>query len=168
LVFGGGHVVLPLLVAEFSSENLISKEVLVAGYGAAQALPGPLFAISSFLGATILFDPSEFFAPILGSAVALVAIFLPSFLLLFGIFPAWSKLKEFVPVQRALYGINAAVVGLLAAVLLDPLTTQMLSRWSDVLLVLLSFLLMQLKGWPSWAVVMMNGGLAFLTTLFLN
>lgn len=184
LVFGGGHVVLPLLVAEFSAENLIAKDVLLAGYGAAQALPGPLFSVASFLGATLLLPqgailpfPSganislgfyEMFAPILGSAAALVAIFLPSFLLLFWVFPVWNKLKESQIVRGALTGINAAVVGVLAAVLLDPLTTQLLSRWSDLALVLLSFLLMRLKGWPSWAVVLLNGGLAFGIALILD
>jgi chromate transporter len=115
LVFGGGHVVLPLLKAEWVDQGLLSPETFLAGYGAAQAVPGPLFTIAAYLGAAL--HPE---APIVGGAVALLAIFLPSMLLVFGVLPFAERLRAAPRVGRALAGVNFAVIGLLAAAWVDP------------------------------------------------
>src|SRR5690606_1307636 len=116
LVFGGGHVVLPLLQAEVVETGLVDREAFLAGYGAAQAVPGPLFTFAAYLGAVMQAPP----AGMVGAAVALVAIFIPSALLIIGCLPFWDRLRSAPLAQRALAGVNAAVVGLLAAALYDP------------------------------------------------
>lgn len=113
LVFGGGHVVLPLLENEVVTTNLISKADFLAGYGAAQAVPGPLFTFASYLGALIAGVP--------GALVAIIAIFLPSFLLVLGVIPYWHSLRSNDHVKAGLIGVNAAVVGILLAALYNPL-----------------------------------------------
>ena len=115
LVFGGGHVVLPLLELEVVPPNWISKSDFLAGYGAAQAIPGPLFAFSSYLGMLI--------GGVKGAFVALIAIFLPAFLLIVGVIPYWNRLRQIESIKRALIGVNAAVVGILLAALYNPLWT---------------------------------------------
>ena len=115
LVFGGGHVVLPLLELEVVPPNWISKSDFLAGYGAAQAIPGPLFAFSSYLGMLI--------GGLKGAFVALIAIFLPAFLLIVGVIPYWNRLRQIESIKRALIGVNAAVVGILLAALYNPLWT---------------------------------------------
>lgn len=115
LVFGGGHVVLPLLELEVVPPNWISKSDFLAGYGAAQAIPGPLFAFSSYLGMLI--------GGLKGAFVALIAIFLPAFLLIVGVIPYWNRLRRIESIKRALIGVNAAVVGILLAALYNPLWT---------------------------------------------
>ena len=119
LVFGGGHVVLPLLEGEVVAPGWIDRDTFLAGYGAAQALPGPLFTIAAFLGAHLPF----FESPLTGSLVALAAIFAPSFLLVPGLLPLWSGLRGRRGARTALAGVNAAVVGLLVAALYDPVFT---------------------------------------------
>ena len=116
LVFGGGHVVLPLLNEAVVAPGWVSQQAFLAGYGAAQAVPGPLFTFSAYLGA--IEDPSP--NGVAGAAIALVAIFLPSFLLLGAALPLWSAARERTEIQAAVAGIGAAVVGLLAAALWDP------------------------------------------------
>ena len=116
LVFGGGHVVLPLLNEAVVAPGWVSQQAFLAGYGAAQAMPGPLFTFSAYLGA--IEDPSP--NGVAGAAIALVAIFLPSFLLLGAALPLWSAARERAEIQAAVAGVGAAVVGLLAAALWDP------------------------------------------------
>jgi chromate transporter len=116
LVFGGGHVVLPLLEPAIVGSGWVSPEAFVAGYGAAQAIPGPVFSFGAYLGAVQGPAPN---GP-LGAAIALVAIFLPGALILVGTLPVWAALRSIGPVRAALRGVNAGVVGLLAAALWDP------------------------------------------------
>jgi chromate transporter len=130
LVFGGGHVVLPLLDASVVEPGWVSEDRFLAGYGAAQAVPGPLFSFAAYLGAVA--------APlggVGGGAVALVAIYLPSFLLLFGVLPFWGRLRRSPVFRRALSGVNAAVVGLLAAALYEPVWTGAVASVADVVVV---------------------------------
>ncbi len=128
LVFGGGHVVLPLLDAGVVDPGWVSEDRFLAGYGAAQAVPGPLFSFAAYLGAVS--------APPLGgwsgATVALVAIYLPSFLLIFGVLPYWDRLRQSAAFRRALVGANAAVVGLLAAALYRPIWTGAIESGADV------------------------------------
>ncbi|MDP6804406.1 MAG: chromate efflux transporter [Rhodospirillales bacterium] len=120
LVFGGGHVVLPLLQAEVVPRGWVGNEVFLAGYGAAQALPGPIFTFAGYLGA--MMDAGA--APWVTALVALIAIFLPAHLLVIGALPFWDALRSRARVRAALAGVTAAVVGLLLAVLYDPLWTE--------------------------------------------
>ncbi len=119
LVFGGGHVVLPLLQAAVVPPGWVSNDAFLAGYGAAQAVPGPLFTFAAYLGAVMGPAPNGW----LGAAIALVAIFLPSFLLVIGVLPFWQVLRGRPFAQSALAGVNAAVVGLLLAALYNPVWT---------------------------------------------
>ncbi|HEU0337535.1 MAG TPA: chromate transporter, partial [Gaiellaceae bacterium] len=153
LVFGGGHVVLPLLDAAVVGPGWVSRGEFLAGYGAVQAMPGPLFTFSSYLGAAGGPEPNG----VVGSALATVAIFLPSFLLLAALGPLWSAYRGRPGVRAALAGIGAAVVGLLAAGLWDPvLTGSVDSVWDAVLA--LAFLA-ALRVLPIWAVVLAAAGL---------
>ena len=149
LVFGGGHVVLPLLEAEVVAPGWVPNDTFLAGYGAAQALPGPLFAIAAFLGAHVPF----FESPLTGALVALFAIFAPSFLLVPGLIPFWSGLRQRRGARAVLAGVNAAVVGLLLAALYDPLFTGSVRGAADFAWVLGAFALLFLLRWPPWLVV---------------
>ena len=151
LVFGGGHVVLPLLEAEVVAPGWVPKDSFLAGYGAAQALPGPLFTIAAFLGAHLPF----FESPMTGALVALLAIFAPSFLLVPGLLPFWSGLRGRRGVRTALAGVNAAVVGLLLAALYDPVFTGSVRGAADFAWVLGAFAVLFLLRWPPWLVVML-------------
>ncbi len=128
LVFGGGHVVLPLLHSTVVDPGWVSDGQFLAGYGAAQAVPGPLFTFASYLGAVS--GPAPNGLP--GAALATVAIFLPSFLLIFGALPFWDWLRGSVGVRRALTGTNAAVVGILLAALVTPVWTGAITSPADV------------------------------------
>jgi chromate transporter len=128
LVFGGGHVVLPLLHATVVDPGWVSDDAFLAGYGATQAMPGPLFTFAGYLGAVSSVPP----AGILGAVIALVGIFLPSFLLVFGVLPYWHALRDWTPLRRALGGVNAAVVGLLLAALYTPVWTSAIRSPVDV------------------------------------
>jgi chromate transporter len=153
LVFGGGHVVLPLLESSTVCRGWIPQETFLAGYGAAQALPGPLFAYSAFLGAAV--HPNAH--PFLNGIVALVGIFLPGLLLITAILPFWSVVRNGKRVRRALRGINAAVVGILVAALYHPIWTSSVRSASDFALALGAFTaLVQWKA-PPWAVVLTAG-----------
>ena len=131
LVFGGGHVVLPLLHATVVDPGWVSEDAFLAGYGAAQAVPGPLFSFAGYLGAVSVIPPAGW----LGAGIALGAIFLPSFLLVFGALPFWERLRRWQGARRALTGTNAAVVGLLAAALWTPVWTSAVTGPPDVLVV---------------------------------
>jgi chromate transporter len=147
LVFGGGHVVLPLLDQAAVAPGWVTQQEFLAGYGAAQAVPGPLFTFSAYLGAIAEPSPNG----VAGAAIALVAIFLPSFLLLGGVLPVWSAVRERALVQAAVAGVGAGVVGLLAAALWDPvLSTSVDGVWDAALV---AGLLGLLRIVPAWAMV---------------
>lgn len=152
LVFGGGHVVLPLIQSEVVPTGWVNPDDFVAGYGAAQAVPGPLFTFSAFLGAVSTESPADW----LGGAIALVGIFLPSFFLVFSVLPFWDLLRTRVGFQAALRGINAGVVGLLLAALYDPVFTSAIDRSLDFALALVAFALLAFWRWPPWLVVVLT------------
>lgn len=148
LIFGGGHVMLPLLKAELVTPGWIDLDLFLAGYGAAQAIPGPLSTFAAYLG-TVMPGPGGW-----GWGVAcLVAIFLPSFLLVLGVLPFWEGLRRQPRVQAALAGINAGVVGLLLAALYQPVWTGSIHDPGDFSLGLAAFGLLVLWQWPPWVVV---------------
>ncbi|MED4923351.1 chromate efflux transporter [Anoxybacillus geothermalis] len=154
LVFGGGHVVLPLLEAEVVPPGWVTASQFLAGYSAAQAVPGPLFTFAAYIGMAAFGWK--------GALVAAAAIFLPSFLLVLGSFPFWHWLRHQPRFQAALAGMNAAVVGILLAALYDPIWTQAVKGPVDLAFVLGAFLLLAIWKWPAWAVVLVSfvgGGL---------
>ncbi len=138
LVFGGGHVVLPLLQESTVASGWIDIGTFLSGYGAAQAIPGPMFTLAAFLGAEI---PAGI-PPAAGALLALLALFLPGFLLLLAILPVWSKLAASPGAASAVAGINAAVVGLLAAALYDPVWTEGITSVADFVIAAVSFILL--------------------------
>ncbi|HAT1926167.1 TPA: chromate efflux transporter [Legionella pneumophila] len=150
LVFGGGHVVLPLLQAKVVPSGWVDNSLFLAGYGAAQALPGPLFTFAAFLGAVSTSTPNGW----LGATIALVAIFLPSFLLIIGALPLWANLRQHPSMQRAILGINASVVGLLLTAFYQPVWTSAIFSLNDYLLAMAAFLLLQFWRVPAWIVVL--------------
>src|SRR4029077_20731694 len=152
LVFGGGHVVLPLLQAEVVPPGWATNDAFLAGYGAAQAVPGPLFTFSAYLG-TVMGPPPNGWA---GGLLCLVAIFLPSFLLLIGALPFWDSLRRRPAVQSALRGVNAAVVGLLLAALYQPVWTSAILGPADFAIAIVAFLLLALWAVPPWLVVILG------------
>ena len=152
LVFGGGHVVLPLLQAEVVGPGWITNEQFVAGYGAAQAVPGPLFTFSAYLGAVMGPEPNGW----TGALLALAAIFFPSFLLIAGALPFWDVLRSVPVFQSALKGINAAVVGLLLTALYKPVWTSAIYSPADLGLGLLAFGLLMYWKTPPWLVVVLT------------
>jgi chromate transporter len=133
LVFGGGHVVLPLLEDSVVSTGWLTSEAFLAGYGASQAIPGPMFAFSAYLGALLSQDAVLYMA-----AVALGFMFLPGFLLILGVLPFWQSVSKKPAITRAIAGINAGVVGLLVAALYDPILTSGMTNLNDVLIVLVA------------------------------
>lgn len=152
LVFGGGHVVLPLLQSEVVGPGWITNEQFVAGYGATQAVPGPLFTFSAYLGAVMGSEPNGW----TGALLALVGIFLPSFLLIAGALPFWDLLRSVPVFQSALKGINAAVVGLLLTALYNPVWTSAIHSPSDFGLGLIAFGLLMFWKCPPWLVVVLT------------
>jgi chromate transporter len=152
LVFGGGHVVLPLLQTEVVGPGWVTNEQFVAGYGATQAVPGPLFTFSAYLGAVMVIEPNGW----AGAALALVAIFLPSFLLIAGALPFWDMLRSVPAFQSALKGINAAVVGLLLTALYNPVWTSAIFAPADFGLGLIAFGLLMFWKFPPWLVVVIS------------
>lgn len=153
LVFGGGHVVLPLLQAEVVPTGWVGNDAFLAGYGAAQAVPGPLFTFAAFLGASMNTVPTGW----LGGLIALLAIFVPSFLLVAGALPFWEQLRRNVRTQAALSGINAAVVGLLLAALYQPVWTSAIHAPRDFGLALVALVALMFWKWPPWLVVVGSG-----------
>lgn len=153
LVFGGGHVVLPLLKAEVVNPGWINQDMFLAGYGAAQAVPGPLFTFAAYLGTAMNTAPSGWF----GGLLCLLAIFLPSFLLVTGILPFWEDLRKNPRIRKALVGVNAAVVGLLLSAFYDPVWTSGILSVSDFVLALLAFVMLVYWKTPPWFVVAATG-----------
>jgi chromate transporter len=157
LVFGGGHVVLPLLEAEVVGPGGVSQETFLAGYGAAQAVPGPLFTFSAYLGALMSAGPSG----VAGAAIALGAIFLPSALLIVGATPFWERLRTAPRARDALAGAGAAVVGLLAAALYDPVFTEGVTSAGTMTVAALTFVALAVWRTPAWAVVLAASAVGF-------
>lgn len=156
LVFGGGHVVLPLLQHAVVPPGWIGDDRFLAGYGAVQAVPGPLFTFAAYLGAAMRPGPSGW----LGGALCLAAIYLPSFLLLIGVLPFWEGLRRRPGVRAALGGINAAVVGVLLAALYTPVWTSAIATPADFALALAAFLLLVSWRLPPWLVVILGAATA--------
>lgn len=152
LVFGGGHVVLPLLQSEVVPSGWVSNDAFLAGYGAAQAVPGPLFTFAAYLGAIMGPEPSGW----QGALLCIVAIFLPAFLLTIGVLPFWDDLRRFKVVRSALVGVNAAVVGLLLAALYQPVWTSAIKVPADFGLGLAAFALLVFWKTPAWLVVLLS------------
>jgi chromate transporter len=148
LVFGGGHVVLPMLQQRFVGVDLISNDQLISGYAIAQILPGPLFAFSAFV-AGVSYAESWWWG-----IAGLVAIFVPGWLLIIGIQPWWQQLTQHVSVYRGLLGIQAAVVGLLGATLWDPLMQHALQVPLDVALWVAGFAALQVLKLPAWHIAL--------------
>jgi len=161
LVFGGGHVVLPLLEAEVVRSGWVSENAFLAGYGVAQAVPGPLFTFSAYLGAVTGPSPNG----IAGAAISLAAIFLPGFLLLLGTLPFWDRLSTYPLAQAAMRGANAAVVGVLGAALYNPVWTSAVLTSTDFALALSGFLLLVVWKAPPWIVVLLMAASAILLQL---
>ncbi len=149
LVFGGGHVVLPLLKAEVVNTGWLSPEAFLAGYGLAQAVPGPLFTFAAYLGAVMTTPPSG----VVGGMIALVAVFAPGVALIYGMLPFWDSLRQRSAAQAAMRGANAAVVGILGAALYDPVWTSAVLSPRDFLLALTGFLALTVWEAPPWLVV---------------
>lgn len=160
LVFGGGHVVLPLLQTEVVPTGWVGEEVFLAGYGATQAMPGPLFTFAAFLGASMTSGPSGWS----GGLLALVAIFVPSFLLVVGALPFWEQLRGNLRVQAALAGVNASVVGLLLAALYEPIWSSAIMSARDFALALIAFVALIFWKLPPWLVVISGGAAGWLMT----
>ena len=152
LVFGGGHVVLPLLQAEVVPPGWISEDSFLAGYGAAQALPGPLFTFSAYLGTAMMPTPNGW----LGGVICLLAIFAPAVLLTIGALPFWTSLRRHKPARAVLLGVNAVVVGLLMAALYDPVFTSAVERPVDLAFVLAAYSLLTFYRWSPWLVVVLG------------
>ena len=149
LVFGGGHVVLPLLEAAVVTPGWVSESAFLAGYGAAQAVPGPLFTFAAYLGAVMGLPPSGW----AGAALCLVAIFLPGLLVLMGALPFWNAFRRRTWAQSAMRGVNAAVVGILLAALYSPVWTSAVLGPPDFALALVAFVLLTVWQAPPWIVV---------------
>jgi chromate transporter len=156
LVFGGGHVVMPLLQAQVVPPGWISNRAFLAGYALAQAVPGPLFSFAGYLGAAMTPAPNGWS----GAAICLAAIFVPSFLLVFGVMPFWAALRHRAAVRSALRGVNAAVVGILLSALYNPVFTSAVHGAADFAVALLGFLLLVLCRLPGWSVLLLCLGYA--------
>jgi len=159
-VFGGGHVVLPLLHGEVVGRGWISEDSFLSGYGAVQALPGPLFSFAGYVGAAQRFGPSG----VTGGLIALFAIFLPSLLLVVGVLPFWDRLKREGWARGGLAGVGAVVVGVLAATLWNPVLAKAIHRPTDWALLAAAFIFLQVARLPAWLVVL---GFAAAPGLFL-
>lgn len=158
LVFGGGHVLLPLLQAELVPTGLVDADTFLAGYGAAQAIPGPLFTFSAYLGAVSSVGPGG----IAGAVIALLAIFLPGALLVVGALPFWEALRHSRYAQRVLAGVNAGVVGILAAALYTPVFTDGITGPGTLVLAAVAFVALNRWRAPAWAVVIAAAVLGWL------
>lgn len=161
LVFGGGHVVLPLLQTEVVPSGWVGNDAFLAGYGAAQAVPGPLFTFAAFLGASMNQPPTGW----LGGLVCLLAIFAPSFLLVMGALPFWERLRRNTRTHAALSGINAAVVGLLLAALYQPVWTSAIHKPQDFGLALVAAVALMFWKLPPWLVVVGSGAAGWLLSV---
>lgn len=160
IVFGGGHVVLPMLEREVVPAGWMDAETFIAGYGAAQAVPGPLFTLSGYLG-QLMNGPT-------GAAVAVVAMFLPSFLLVIGTLPFWSVIRSKPGIQAALKGVNAAVVGILLAALYDPVFTSAIGSSVDFGIAIIAFGLLLYYKMAPWLVVLITAALGALSYMLMG
>ncbi len=151
LVFGGGHVVLPFLESATVGQGWLSGGDFLAGYGVAQAIPGPLFTFASYVGAVSF--------GVIGGVIALIAIFAPGLLLMAGALPVWTRLSHLPGLRRALGGVNAGVVGILGAALYDPLVASSVAGAVDVAAVAVGWTMLQVLKWLSWTVAL--AGLAY-------
>lgn len=160
LVFGGGHVVLPLLESEVVQPGWIAPDAFLAGYGMTQAVPGPLFTFSAYLGAMLGPEPNG----MIGATLALVAVFLPGFLILIGVLPFWDAFRSMAKAQSLMQGANAAVVGILGAALYAPVFTSAINGPKDFTLALACFVLLVAWRTPPWIVVLLSafGGAALM------
>jgi chromate transporter len=161
LVFGGGHVVLPLLQAQVVTPGWVSNETFLAGYGLAQAVPGPLFTFAAYLGAVMNSPPNG----LAGATIALVALLLPGMLLVYGMLPFWDAMRTRPAAQAAMRGTNAAVVGILGAALYNPVWTSAVLTPRDFALALAGFLLLTVWKMPPWIVVVLLAGTGVLSSL---
>lgn len=161
LVFGGGHVVLPLLQAGVVDTGWVTNQEFLAGYGAAQAVPGPLFTFAAYLGALASTGPGG----VLGASLALVAIFLPGFLLLIGVLPFWNALQQRGSARSIMRGVNAAVVGVLAAALYNPVFSTTITGPAPFALAALCFALLMFWKAPPWVVVLVGAAGGVILTL---
>jgi chromate transporter len=161
LVFGGGHVVLPLLQAQVVTPGWVSNEAFLAGYGLAQAVPGPLFTFAAYLGAVMGPPPNG----VAGATIALVALLLPGMLLVYGMLPFWDAMRTRPGAQAAMRGTNAAVVGILGAALYNPVWTSAVLTLRDFALALTGFLLLTVWKQPPWIVVALLAGAGVLSSL---
>ena len=152
LVFGGGHIVLPLIQSEVVPPGWVSKDAFLAGYGATQAVPGPLFTFAAYLGTVMTGAPNG----IVGGIICLLAIFASSFLLVIGAMPFWDALRRITEIRNALMGVNAAVVGLLLAALYDPVWTSAILSAADFGLAMAAFTLLVFWKTPPWLVVVLT------------
>ncbi len=152
LVFGGGHVVLPLLDAEAVQSGWVTPNAFLAGYGATQAMPGPLFTFAAYLGAVLGPEPNG----AAGAALALVAIFLPGFLLLIGVLPFWNRFRTMAKAQSMMQGANAAVVGILGAALYAPVFTTAITGPRDLAVALAGFVALTAWKAPPWIIVALS------------
>jgi chromate transporter len=162
LVFGGGHVVLPLLRAAFVSPGWVGDDAFLAGYGAAQAVPGPLFTFAAYLGTVA----NTSFRGVPGAVLGLIGIFLPGILILIGALPFWDSFRRRITAQALMRGVNAAVVGLLAAALYNPVWTSSVLKPEDFGLALVGFVLLTVWRTPPLIVVVISalGGMALALT----
>jgi chromate transporter len=162
LVFGGGHVVLPLLREAFVTPGWIGDDAFLAGYGAAQAVPGPLFTFAAYLGASVNAEPQG----IAGAALGLAGIFIPGMLILTGVLPFWDSFRKRVWAQAAMRGVNAAVVGLLGAALYNPVWSTSVKTSGDVAIAITGFVLLTAWRAPPLIVVIMGalGGIILAQT----
>lgn len=162
LVFGGGHVVLPLLEAETVGRGWLDNQTFLAGYGAAQALPGPLFSFSAFLGASHTGLP-----PLAGAVIALLAIFLPGALLVLAGLPYWDQLKAWPRATGLVRGAGGAVVGILAAALWNPVITSGIASPADAVIAIAGFFALQVLKAPFWIVVVLVAAAGALSATWL-
>lgn len=161
LVFGGGHVVLPLLQAATVPNGWVANDTFLAGYGVAQAVPGPLFSFAAFLGASMNVQPSGW----VGASVCLIAIFAPSFLLVIGALPFWEQLRHSSRTKAALAGVNAGVVGLLLAALYNPVWTSAILAPQDFGLALIALVALMFWKAPPWLIVLGSGLIGWLLSI---
>ncbi len=164
LVFGGGHVVLPLLKNEILNFNLIDEETFIFGYGLAQAIPGPLFTFSAFLGSSLNIEMGKLASGIL----CLIMIFLPSFLLVLGVMPYWNFFRSKSYIRNCLIGVNACVVGLLIAAFYNPIIISSLNGKNDYILVLLAGIIIFIFKLPQWLSVLILGVFGFILNYFFS
>ena len=161
LVFGGGHVVLPLLETQVVPHGWVTQDAFLVGYGATQAMPGPLFTFAAFLGAMSSQTPSGW----IGATIAIVAIFLPAFLLVIGAMPFWEQIRHHQVARNALSGINAGVVGMLLAAFYHPIWTSAILTPRDFFVAITALLLLTVARLPAWLTVIMT---VTLSSLFLS